>query len=152
VISSGDAHELLGRWWWHYDAGHFEVLPELLARDVHSSCRTDTGKTDYEEFVRADVRGRDEVASWQTEHRRHSPYPLRHNATNVHVTGRRDGEADFASYLFVTQIVGGSVANLSTGTVTGTIREEDGAHRLAALHVVLDTQDSEVFAARVTAG
>jgi hypothetical protein len=152
MIQPGEAHELLGRWWWHYDAGDFDVLPALLAGDVHFTCRTDTGATVYEDFVRADVRGRDDVAAWQTEHRRQSPHPLRHNATNVHVTAQREGEADYASYLFVTHIVDGAVANLSTGLVTGTVREEDGALRIAALHVVLDTQDSVVFATRATTG
>jgi hypothetical protein len=152
MIRPGDAQELLGRWWWHYDAGDFDVFPHLLARDVHFTCRTDTGTTAYEDFVRADVCGRDEVVAWQTDHRRNSPYPLRHNASNVHLTAGRDGAADFASYLFVTQSVGGAVTNLSSGLVKGTVCEEDGNLRIAGLHVVLDTQDSQVFASLGTAG
>ena len=115
---------------------------------MHFTCRTDTGTTDYEEFVRADVRGRDAVMAWQIDHRRNSPYPLRHNGTNVHLVGRRGDEADFASYILVTQIVEG-VSPLSTAIVTGTVRVEDGALRIAALHVVLDTMTSVVFAQRV---
>ena len=60
----------------------------------------------------------------------------------------RGEEADFASYIFVTQIVDG-VSPLSTAIVNGTVRVEDGALRIAALHVVLDTEDSVVFSQRV---
>ena len=142
TIAISDVLELVGRWWWNYDEAHFDVLTDLLADDAHFTCRTDTGKTDYEEFVNADVRGRDDVMAWQREHRLDSPYPLRHNGTDVHITERRDNEADFASYIFVTQIVDGGVSNLSTAIVRGTVRHDGGALRLAALHVALDTESS----------
>jgi hypothetical protein len=137
-------HEVVGRWWCSYDEGEFDAFPDLLTSDVHFTCRTDTGATEYEEFVRADVWGRDDVVAWQIDHRRNSPYPLRHNATNLHVVARRDEEADFGSYLFVTHVVDG-ITPLSTAIVTGTVRRERGAARLAGLHVVLDTMRSVVF-------
>ena len=148
TIDAASAHELIARWWWNYDEGNFELFPDLLGSDVHFTCRTDTGTTEYEEFVRADVQGRGPVVEWQVDHRRNSPYPLRHNGTNVHLTDVRGEEADFASYILVTQIADG-VSPLSTGIVTGTVRVEDGALRIAALHVVLDTMTSVVFAQRV---
>jgi hypothetical protein len=147
VIDATSLHELIGRWWWDYDEGNFDVFPDYFVSDAHFTCRTDTGTTDYEEFVRADVRGREAVVAWQVDHRTHSPYPLRHNGTNVHLVDVRGREADFASYILVTQIAGG-VSPLSTATVTGTVREEDGALRLAALHVVLDTSESVAFGER----
>jgi hypothetical protein len=64
---------------------------------------------------------------------------------NVHITGRRGDDADFASCIFVTQIVGGAVSNLSTAIVTGSARLECGVARLSALNVALDTQNSVVF-------
>ena len=76
--------------------------------------------TDYEEFVRADHRGRDAVMTWQTDHRLHSPYPLRHNGTNVHIVEQLGDEARFTSYIFVSQIVGG-VSPLSTAIVNGVV-------------------------------
>jgi hypothetical protein len=148
MVDLGAVQQLLATWWFNYDEGNFSVLEGLLTHDTHFTCRSDTGETAYEEFIRADVRGRDEVMAWQTGHRRNSPYPLRHNATNVHVIGGFDGEAAFASYIFVTHIVDGTVANLSSGICTGAVREEGGAPRLAALEVVLDTMDSDVFTAR----
>ena len=107
MIEPAQVQDLVARWWWNYDEGNFDVLTGLLTDDVHFSCRTDTGTTDYEEFVRADYSGRDAVMAWQTDHRRNSPYPLRHNGTNVHITEQRGDEARFSSYIFVSQIVGG---------------------------------------------
>ena len=146
-IDGAAVHELLGRWWFNYDEGNFEVLAGLLTDDAHFTCRTDTGTTDYEDFVRSDLRGRAEVMAWQTDHRIDSPYPLRHNAANVHVVEDRGDEATFVSYIFVTQIVEG-VAPLSTGIVTGTVRSEPDRLRIAELNVVLDTMTSVVFSRR----
>src|ERR1700704_4788498 len=101
MIELAQLQNLVGRWWFNYDEGNFKVLEDLLTDDVHFSCRSDSGATDYEEFVRADYDGRDEVMAWQTDHRIRSPYPLRHNGTNVHFVEQRGNEATFASYIFV---------------------------------------------------
>jgi hypothetical protein len=144
MIEPAAIQDLVSRWWFNYDEGNFKVLAELLTEDVHFSCRTDSGATDYEEFVRADYRGREAVMAWQTDHREHSPYPLRHNGTNVHVVEQRGNEATFSSYIFVSQIVGG-VSPLSTAIVNGTARVEGDALRIAELEVVLDTMESKPF-------
>ena len=145
MIQAADVQNLLMSWWYDYDQGNFEAWPAYFTADAHFSCRTDSGQTDFEEFVRADVTGRDDVLKWQEDHRRNSPYPLRHNGTNIHVTAASATEAQYRSYLFVTQIVGGAVSNLSSGHVLGSVRVEDGALKLAELRVILDTTDSEVF-------
>ena len=147
-VDAGSVRELIGRWWCNYDEGSFERFPEFFTSDAHFTCRTDTGTTGYEEFVRADVHGRDAVIGWQVDHRSNSPYPLRHHGTNIHLVEVRDDQADFESYILVTQIAGG-VSLLSTAIVTGTVRVEDGMLRIAALHVVLDTVESVVFSQRV---
>jgi hypothetical protein len=136
---------LLASWWFDYDRGAFDTFPGYFAADSRFSCRSDSGATAFEEFVTADVDGRDDVVAWQTAHRRASPFPLRHNATNVHVVTVRPGEADFRSYLFVTQVVAGAVSNLASGRCLGTVREEEGALRIADLQVVLDFTDSVIF-------
>ncbi|MCU1462748.1 MAG: hypothetical protein JWO37_2823 [Acidimicrobiales bacterium] len=148
MIDAGAVQDLLGRWWFNYDEGHFDTLAKLLTDDVHFMCRTDTGETDYEEFVRCDLRGREPMLEWQIDHRTNSPYPLRHNGTNVHVVERMGEEATFASYIFVTQIVEGSVASLSSGIVTGAVREVAGSLLISELAVVLDTRSSVLFAER----
>jgi hypothetical protein len=150
VIGPAAVQDLIGRWWWNYDEGNFDVLASLLTADAHFSCRTDTGRTAYEDFVRADLYGRDNVMRWQIPHRTGSPHPLRHNGTNVHVVSRCDNEATFASYIYVTQIVAGSVANLSTAIVTGTVRQEADELRICDLRVVLDTMTSGRFGDRRT--
>ena len=147
MIEPAALQDLVGRWWWNYDEGNFDVLESLLTDDVHFSCRTDSGTTDYEEFVRADYSGRDAVMAWQTDHRLHSPYPLRHNGTNVHIVEQLGDEARFTSYIFVSQIAGG-VSPLSTAIVNGVVRREGDAFRLAELEVVLDTTDSKPFIER----
>jgi hypothetical protein len=145
MIEPAAIQDLVGRWWWNYDQGNFDVLANLLASDMRFSCRTDTGTTDFEEFVRADITGRDAVMAWQTDHRINSPYPLRHNGTSIHLVEQGADGATFASYIFVTHIVDGSVANLSSGIVNGAVRIEDGALRIARLDVVLDTMHSVPF-------
>jgi hypothetical protein len=144
-IASADIQDVIGKWWWNYDQGRFDVLASLLTDDVHFSCRTDTGTTDYEEFVRADLRSRDAVMAWQTDHRVNSPYPLRHIGANIHLTELREHEADFASYIFVTHITTAGVTNLSSAIVNGSVRREGDTVRIAELEVILDTRESVVF-------
>jgi len=147
LIEAADVQNLLMSWWFDYDQGNFDAWPDYFTSDAHFSCRTDTGQTDYEEFVRADVKGRDEVLAWQIDHRKNSPYPLRHNGTNIHVTSSTTDSAEYRSYIWVTQIVGGTPSPLSTAIVLGSVRVEDGRLRLADLRVILDTADSDVFSA-----
>ena len=142
MIQTHDVSELLSRWWFVYDEALFDEWPEMFTTDAWFTCRTDTGATDFEEFVRADVRGRDEMLAWQTEHRKNSPHPLRHNGENIHLTAASDTDATFRSYIWVTQVQNGFPTPLSTAVVTGKVEIEGGELRLAELHVALDTQDS----------
>ena len=144
MIEPAQVQELVARWWWNYDEGNFDVLASLLTDDAHFSCRTDTGTTDYEEFVRADLTGRDAVMGWQTDHRLNSPYPLRHNGSNVHVVAENGEEASFRSYILVTAIEGGVVVQ-STALVSGRVRRDGETLLLAELEVVLDTNESVLF-------
>ncbi len=145
TIGAAELHDLIGRWWCSYDEGNFAVLAAALTDDAHFTCRTDTGHTDWEEFVRADVRGRDRFVEWQAQHRLESPCPLRHNGTNVHIVEQRGEEATFSSYIAVTQIVNGAPSPIPGGIVNGTVRRVDGELRLSELEVVLDTTDSVAF-------
>ncbi len=142
MIPLTEVQGLIGQWWYAYDQGDFATLTRLLTEDVHFQCDSDTGATDFEEFIRCDRRGRDAVMEWQTEHRTASPYPLRHNGTNIHLTSSQPAEADFASYIFVTQIVNGGVSALSTGLVRGTVHRVGACLLIAALRVTLDTMNS----------
>lgn len=144
MIQHGDVMQLLHHWWFAYDNAIYDEWADMFTSDAHFVCRTDTGTTAYEEFVRADVSGRDAVLAWQTRHRKDSPSPLRHNGTDVHTVRVDETSAEYRSYIWVTQIVNGSPSALSTGTVTGSVRIEDGVLRLAEMIVTLDTEDSTV--------
>ena len=148
MIQPADVQDLIARWWFAYDNALFDEWPSMFTAEARFTCRTDTGTTDYEEFVRADVAGREAVLEWQTQHRMGSPYPLRHNGENVHLVDPGDTAAGFRSYIWVTHIVNGSPAPLSTAVVHGSVALEDGAVRIAELNVVLDTEDSTVLAER----
>lgn len=145
MIELPAVQNLVASWWYDYDQANFEEWPRYFTEDAHFSCRSDSGQTAFEEFIRADVHGRTELLAWQTDHRLHSPYPLRHNGTNVHLTGSGALEADFRSYLFVTTVSGG-VANTASGRCVGTVRIESGALRFADMQVILDFTDSRVLA------
>jgi hypothetical protein len=145
VIDSAALADLLGKWWFNYDEGNFDVLSRLLTEDVRFTCRTDTDTVSWAEFARADMSGRENVMLWQTAHRRDSPYPLRHHGTNVHVVDQRNGEATFASYIHVTQIANEAPVSIPGGIVTGAVREEPDGLRISELAVVLDTMTSDVF-------
>jgi hypothetical protein len=145
VIEPAAVANLLGKWWFNYDEGHFDMLTGLLTEDVHFTCRTDTETVAWAEFARADMSGRDTVMYWQTEHRRASPYPLRHHGTNVHIVDQNGTEATFASYIHVTQVVDESPASIPGGIVRGTVRLVNGELLIAELAVVLDTMTSDVF-------
>src|SRR3954451_9431464 len=115
MIDVGAVQNLIASWWFDYDQGSFEVWPRYFTDDARFVCRSDLGNTPHEAFFRAAIAGRDAVLEWQIEHRRNSPFPLRHNGTNVHITTVAGNEAEFRSYLFVTKIVDGAVSNLSSG-------------------------------------
>ena len=139
------AHELIHRWWVNYDEGHLDVLRDLLAEDCHLSSRTERGQHPHEDFIRADNRGREVAMAWAMDHRARSPYPLRHHATNVHVTAERGDEIDLDSYLFVNQIVERRPAALSSGRVRWTLRRTPVGYRVLRQEVVLDSIESAPF-------
>ena len=139
------AHELIHRWWVNYDEGRLEVLAGLLTEDCHTSCRTELGTHPFEAFIQADCRGRDAAMAWMRQHRRESPYPLRHQAANVHVVAERDEELELLSYLFVTQLLELRPSTLSSGLVSWTLRQTDDGYRVREQHVVLDSITSAPF-------
>jgi hypothetical protein len=147
MIESAALQDLLGAWWFNYDEGNFDALADRLTEDVRFTVRTDTDTVAWAEFARGEARGRDEVMAWQIQHRRDSPYPLRHHGTNVHVVEQGDASATFASYIHVTHVVDEMPAGIPGGVVTGAVREEGGRLRIAELHVVLDTEASRAFSA-----
>ena len=139
------AHQLINRWWYTYDEGALDVIEGLITDDCHTSSRTELGTHPQEEFIRSDCHGRAEVMAWKKEHRRHSPYPLRHHAVNVHVVAERGEELDLDSYLFVTQVRDRRPSTLSSGLVHWTLVRDGDAYRVRRQEVVLDSIESAPF-------
>ena len=139
------AHEFISRYWFNYDEGHLDVIAGLLTDDCHLSSRTETGLHPQEEFIRSDNHGLDAAMAWTKDHRKHSPYPLRHHAANVHVVAERGDEIDLESYLFVTQIIDRKPSTLSSGIVHWTLKLTDDGYRVRRKDVVLDSIESAPF-------
>jgi len=139
------AHEFINRYWFTYDEGHLDVLGSYFVEDCHLQSRTDTGEHPFEDFIRSDNRGRAAAMAWTKDHRRHSPYPLRHHAANVHVVAERGDEIDVESYLFVTQVVDRKPSTLSSGIVHWTLKLTDHGYRIRSQEVVLDSIESAPF-------
>ncbi len=139
------AHEFVHHWWHHYDEGNLDVLAPLLTDDCRLRSRTDTGRHPHEEFIASDNHGPDTAMAWTREHRRHSPYPLRHQASNIFVAATRGDEIDLESYLFVTQVVESKPSTLSSGIVHLTLRLTPDGYRLKYQDVVLDSIESTAF-------
>ena len=140
--TAAEITELLAHWWLRYDEGEIAELAAYLTADATFRTRTDTGMTDWEEFVRADFKGVDEIIFWQTKHRAASPHPLRHMTLNVAVDRTEGPASDFRSYLLVTHMVGGSPAPLPGGVLSGTAVRTDDGLKLSHFELTLDTQDS----------
>ncbi len=139
------AHEFINGYWFNYDEGHLDVLAGFLTEDCHLRSRTETGQHPHEEFIRSDNTGRDAAMAWTKEHRKHSPYPLRHHAANVHVVAERGDEIDLDSYLFVTQIIDRKPSMLSSGIVHWTLKLTAAGYRVKHKDVVLDSIESAPF-------
>ena len=137
--------EFIGRYWFHYDEGHLDVVRTYLADDCHLVSRTELGTHPYEEFIASDNVGVAAAMAWMQDHRAHSPYPLRHMALNVWVREERGEEIDVESYLFVTQVIDMKPSPLSSGLVHWTLRRAGGDYLVVRKDVVLDSIPSAEF-------
>jgi hypothetical protein len=141
-IALSELQELVAGFWYHYDAAHYDELAARYAEDVHYLTRSDSGASPFEELMSPELHGRQAVMDWLSEHRRQSPYPLRHYATNVHRTGV-DGDVTYARfYIFVNQIANFVPFAVSSGVVDVGVRREASGLKFTKMDVVLDTQNS----------
>src|SRR4029079_19666456 len=96
------------------------------------------GSRRCEYSIHSDVSGRDAVMAHVRAHREGSPYPLRHNATNIHVVDERPDEIDVESYLFVTELADRRPAPLSSGICRITARSTPAGLQISSLEVILN--------------
>lgn len=141
-ITLAELQDFIADYWYHYDEAHYDEMAAAKAEDIRFVTRSDSGASPFEELMSPELHGRDAVMEWLTDHRKQSPYPLRHHTTNVHRTGT-DGDVVHARfYIFVNQIANFVPFAVSSGVTNVTVRR--GAHGLefTDMDVVLDTTNS----------
>jgi hypothetical protein len=150
-VTLPELQEFIGNFWYHYDEAHYDELAASYADDVHYVTRSDSGASPFEELMSPELRGRDAVMEWLSDHRKQSPYPLRHHATNVHRTGT-DGDVTRARfYILVNQIANFVPFAVSSGVVNVGVRRATAGLVFTEMDVVLDATDS-VLLSELAAG
>ncbi len=154
-IELPELQEFIAGFWYHYDEAHYDELAAAYAEDVHYLTRSDSGASPFEDLMSPELNGSDAVLEWLSEHRKQSPYPLRHHATNVHRTGS-DGDVTRARfYIFVNQIANFVPFAVSSGVVNIGVRRGANGLEFTEMDVVLDATNSVLLselAAGSTAG
>jgi hypothetical protein len=141
-ITLPELQEFVAGFWYHYDEAHYDELAASFAEDVHYLTRSDSGASPFEDLMSPELHGRDAVIEWMSDHRKQSPYPLRHHATNVHRTGT-DGDVTRARfYILVNQIANFVPFAVSSGVVNVGVRREATGLVFTEMEVVLDATDS----------
>jgi hypothetical protein len=141
-VTLAELQEFIAGFWYHYDEAHYDAMAAGYADDVHYLTRSDSGASPFEELMSPELNGRDAVMEWLIEHRKQSPYPLRHHATNVHRTGT-DGDVTRARfYIFVNQIANFVPFAVSSGVVNVAVRRGADGLEFTDMDVVLDATNS----------
>ena len=146
AIPLSDIQEFFAAFWFHYDSGHYEELTVRFAEDATYISRSESGTSPFEEILAAHLTGRDEIIAWLTEHREGSPYPLRHNGTNIHRTGMDGDVTAVRSYIFVTQVVNHVPFAVSSGVLETAIRRGSQGLEFTRFDLIMDTDNSVPFA------
>lgn len=141
-ITLSELQEFIGEFWYHYDEAHYDELAASYAEDVRYLTRSDSGASPFEELMSPELNGRAAVMEWLSKHRKQSPYPLRHHATNVHRTGA-DGDVTRARfYIFVNQIANFVPFAVSSGVVNVAVRRGGNGLEFTEMDLVLDATNS----------
>lgn len=138
-ISLTELQEFVAEFWFHYDEAHYDELAARYAEDARYLTRSDSGAGPFEELMSPELHGRGAVMGWLSDHRRQSPYPLRHHATNVHRTGTDGGVVRARFYIFVNQIVNYVPFAVSSGVANVAVRRGAKALEFTEMEIVLDT-------------
>lgn len=141
-ITLPELQEFIAGFWYHYDEAHYDELAARYADEVRYVSRSDSGASPFEELMSPELRGRDAVMAWLSEHREQSPYPLRHHATNVHRTGSDGAVTRARFYLFVNQIANFVPFAVSSGVAEVGVRRGTTGLEFTEMDVVLDTTNS----------
>lgn len=141
-ITLAELQEFIAGYWYAYDEAHYDEMAAAKAEDIYFITRSDSGASPFEELMSPELHGRDAVMEWLTDHRKQSPYPLRHHATNIHRTGS-DGDVTRARfYIFVNQIANFVPFAVSSGIANVAVRRGANGLELTEMEMVLDTTNS----------
>lgn len=143
-ITLPELQEFIAGFWYHYDEAHYDELTACFTEDIRYVSRSDSGASPFEELMSPELRGRDAVMEWLSQHREQSPYPLRHHATNVHRTAV--DRARF--YIFVNQVANFVPFAVSSGVAEVGVRRTADGLQFTDIDVVLDTTNSVLLAER----
>ncbi|HET9890142.1 MAG TPA: nuclear transport factor 2 family protein [Mycobacterium sp.] len=141
-IALPELQEFIAGFWYHYDEAHYDELAASYAEDVHYLTRSDSGASPFEDLMSPELHGRDAVMEWLSDHRKQSPYPLRHHATNVHRTGIEGDVTRARFYILVNQIANFVPFAVSSGVVNVGVRREATGLVFTEMDVVLDATNS----------
>lgn len=141
-ISLSELQEFIAEFWFHYDEAHYDELAAAHAEDVRYLTRSDSGASPFEELMSPELHGRDAMMQWLIDHRRDSPYPLRHHATNIHRTGTDGDVTRVRFYIFVNQIANFVPFAVSSGVMNAGVRRGANGLEFTDVEVVLDTTNS----------
>ena len=144
-ITLPELQDFIAGFWYHYDEAHYDELAVRYSENVHYVSRSESGASPFEELMSPELNGRDAVMEWLSEHRKQSPYPLRHHATNVHRIGMEGDTTRARFYIFVNQIANFLPFAVSCGVVTVGVRRGGASPQgleFTDMDVVLDTTNS----------
>ena len=141
-ITLPELQEFIAGFWYHYDEAHYDELAASYADDVHYLTRSDSGASPFEDLMSPELHGRDAVMEWLSDHRKQSPYPLRHHATNVHRTGTDGNITRARFYILVNQIANFVPFAVSSGVVNVGVRRGVTGLVFSEMDVVLDATNS----------
>lgn len=141
-ITLPELQEFIAGFWYHYDEAHYDEMAAAYAENVHYLTRSDSGASPFEGLMSPELNGRDEVMGWLSEHRKQSPYPLRHHATNVHRTGTDDDVTRARFYIFVNQVANFVPFAVSSGVVNVAVRRGTNGLEFTDMDVILDATNS----------
>lgn len=149
AISLTELQNFVGEFWYHYDQADYAQIAAAFAGDAVYVSRSDSGNCPFEETLAADLTTAAQIVPWLTEHRKASPYPLRHHTTNLHITGS-EGDVTYARfYLFVNQITNFVPFAVSSGVTEIGVRRSGSSRNgleFTKMSVILDATNSEPLA------
>ncbi|KUH81158.1 MULTISPECIES: nuclear transport factor 2 family protein [unclassified Mycobacterium] len=149
-ITLSELQEFIAAYWYAYDEANYDDMAAAKAENIRFVTRSDSGASPFEELMSPELHGRDAVMEWLTDHRKQSPYPLRHHATNVHRTGVKEDAALVRFYIFVNQIANFVPFAVSSGIANVAVRRGADGLEFTEMEMVLDTTDSVPLAELAT--